>query len=45
MYGGGSTYELSQEEIDGLIHMRIEEKLARDVYTVMGAVVECTKFS
>jgi len=34
--GGGSTYELSQEEQDGLIHMRIEEKLARDVYIVMG---------
>ena len=27
---------LSQEEINGLIHMRIEEKLARDVYTVLG---------
>ena len=35
-YGGGSGYELSQEEEDGLIHMRIEEKLARDVYIVMG---------
>jgi hypothetical protein len=39
-YGGGnddgSGYELSQEERDGLIHMRIEEKLARDVYIVMG---------
>lgn len=34
--GGGITYELSQEERDGLIHMRIEEKLARDVYIVMG---------
>jgi len=34
--GGGSTYELSPEERDGLIHMRIEEKLARDVYIVMG---------
>jgi hypothetical protein len=34
--GGGSTFELSQEERDGLIHMRIEEKLARDVYIVMG---------
>ncbi len=34
--GGGSTYELSQEERDGLIHMRIEEKLARDAYIVMG---------
>lgn len=28
--------ELTQEEQDGLIHMRIEEKLARDVYIVMG---------
>ncbi|MBK9096878.1 MAG: DUF2202 domain-containing protein [bacterium] len=34
--GGGSSYELSQEERDGLIHMRIEEKLARDVYIVVG---------
>ena len=30
------TYALTQEEIDGLIHMRIEEKLARDVYIVLG---------
>jgi len=37
-YGNGNagSYDLSQEEIDGLIHMRIEEKLARDVYTVFG---------
>lgn len=35
-HGGGTIYELSQEERDGLIHMRIEEKLARDVYIVMG---------
>jgi hypothetical protein len=34
--GGGSTFDLSQEEIDGLIHMRLEEKLARDVYTNFG---------
>ncbi len=33
---GASVSNLSQEEIDGLIHMRIEEKLARDVYTVLG---------
>lgn len=33
---GGGLYPISQEEIDGLIHMRIEEKLARDVYTVLG---------
>uniref|UniRef100_A0A832G7I8 DUF2202 domain-containing protein n=1 Tax=Ignavibacterium album TaxID=591197 RepID=A0A832G7I8_9BACT len=30
------VYDLSQEEIDGLIHMRLEEKLARDVYTTLG---------
>lgn len=29
-------YDLSQEERDGLIHMRLEEKLARDVYTTLG---------
>lgn len=34
--GGGTIYELSQAEIDGLIHMRLEEKLARDVYTTFG---------
>jgi len=34
--GGGSGFELSEEERAGLIHMRIEEKLARDVYIVMG---------
>ncbi|NWF88731.1 MAG: DUF2202 domain-containing protein [Ignavibacteriaceae bacterium] len=33
---GNELGTLSQEEIDGLIHMRIEEKLARDVYTVLG---------
>jgi hypothetical protein len=32
----GGKYTVTQDEIDGLIHMRIEEKLARDVYTVMG---------
>ena len=31
-------YDITQEEIDGLIHMRIEEKLARDVYTVMDSI-------
>lgn len=30
------VYDLSQEEIDGLIHMRLEEKLTRDVYTTLG---------
>lgn len=29
-------FDLSQEEIDGIIHMRLEEKLARDVYTTLG---------
>lgn len=29
------VYDLSQEERDGLIHMRLEEKLARDVYTIL----------
>ncbi|MCW9066267.1 MAG: DUF2202 domain-containing protein [Ignavibacteriaceae bacterium] len=33
--GGGLAFEFSQEEKDGLIHMRIEEKLARDVYIIM----------
>jgi hypothetical protein len=32
----GGNYSITPEEINGLIHMRIEEKLARDVYTVMG---------
>ncbi len=41
-YGNGNngSYVLSQEETDGLIHMRIEEKLARDVYTVFGNTYE-----
>lgn len=30
------VYDLSPEERDGLIHMRLEEKLARDVYTTLG---------
>ena len=34
---GTELSSLSQEEINGLVHMRIEEKLARDVYTVLGA--------
>ncbi len=32
----GGTYTVTQEEIGGLIHMRMEEKIARDVYTVLG---------
>lgn len=34
--GGETLYEISPEEIAGLIHMRLEEKLARDVYTTFG---------
>ncbi len=30
------VYDLSPEEREGLIHMRLEEKLARDVYTTLG---------
>lgn len=40
----GGTYTVTQEEIDGLIHMRIEEKLARDVYTVLGATYNAQVF-
>lgn len=40
----GGTYTVTQEEIDGLIHMRIEEKLARDVYTVMGTTYNSQVF-
>ena len=32
----GGVYPITQQEIDGLIHMRIEEKLARDVYLTLG---------
>jgi hypothetical protein len=42
--GNPGSYDLSQEEIDGLIHMRIEEKLARDVYTVFGNLYEYKVF-
>lgn len=40
----GGVYPITQDEIDGLIHMRIEEKLARDVYTVMGATYNAKVF-
>lgn len=40
----GGTYPITQDEIDGLIHMRIEEKLARDVYTVMGSTYNAQVF-
>lgn len=40
----GGIYTVTQEEIDGLIHMRIEEKLARDVYTVLGTTYNAQVF-
>lgn len=40
----GGVYPITQNEIDGLIHMRIEEKLARDVYTVMGVTYNAKVF-
>ncbi|MBK7631506.1 MAG: DUF2202 domain-containing protein [Ignavibacteriales bacterium] len=40
----GGNYSVTQDEIDGLIHMRIEEKLARDVYTVLGAAYNSQVF-
>lgn len=40
----GGIYPITQEEIDGLIHMRIEEKLARDVYTVFGTAFNSQVF-
>jgi len=40
----GGTYPITQDEIDGLIHMRIEEKLARDVYTVLGTTYNSKVF-
>jgi hypothetical protein len=40
----GVNYGITQEEIDGLIHMRIEEKLARDVYTVLGTTYNAQVF-
>ncbi len=32
------TTELSVDEVNGLIHMKYEEKLARDVYTALGEI-------
>ena len=40
----GGVYPITLEEIDGLIHMRIEEKLARDVYSVLGAAYNSQVF-
>ena len=40
----GGSYTVTQEEIDGLIHMRIEEKLARDVYFVLGTTYNAKVF-
>jgi hypothetical protein len=34
--GGTCEFDLSPEEEDGLIHMRLEEKVARDVYIFLG---------
>ena len=34
--GGTCLFDLSPEEEDGLIHMRLEEKVARDVYIFLG---------
>jgi hypothetical protein len=44
LFPDGGTYTITQDEIDGLIHMRIEEKLARDVYTVLGATYSSQVF-
>lgn len=43
-YIDGGVYPITQEEINGLIHMRIEEKLARDVYTVFGTTYNAKVF-
>ena len=44
LFPDGGNYTVTQDEIDGLIHMRIEEKLARDVYTVLGAAYNSQVF-
>ena len=36
--------ELSEQERDGLIYMRLEEKLARDVYITFGDLYSYTAF-
>jgi hypothetical protein len=43
--GGGGGGSLSQAEIDGLLFVREEEKMAHDVYTVMYAKWGMTVFS
>ena len=40
----GVTYGITQEEIDGLIHMRIEEKIARDAYIKLGELWDAKVF-
>lgn len=40
----GVTSGITQDEIDGLIHMRIEEKLARDAYIVLGELWDAKVF-
>ena len=42
---GICAFELSPEEEDGLIHMRLEEKLARDVYIFLDGVYNRQLFS
>jgi len=42
---GGGTLPLSPAEIDGLLWMREEEKLARDVYQALGAAWEAPIFA
>jgi len=36
-FDDATTNGITQSEIDGLIHMRIEEKIARDAYIVLGS--------
>lgn len=38
------TSGITQEEIDGLIHMRIEEKIARDAYIKLGELWDAKVF-
>ena len=40
----GVALGITQDEIDGLIHMRIEEKLARDAYIVLGELWDAKVF-
>lgn len=40
----GVTSGITQDEIEGLIHMRIEEKIARDAYIVLGELWDAKIF-